>query len=101
MMLIVGLVIYYRGQGAEEHGEPLMEEAQQISGQFKGLSATNPHRGEGLYLWIKTSERDRGIRITQDQADDLESMREGEAIAVTVAPHVEGSRTLWLVSPTD
>ncbi|MDO6462330.1 hypothetical protein Q4485_16590 [Granulosicoccaceae sp. 1_MG-2023] len=98
MMLIIGLLIYYRGQGAQEHGEPVMDEAQAIHGTFKGLSATNPHRGEGLYLWITTPERDRGIRITGDQADALMHYSEGEAIAVTAAPHIAGSRTLWLVT---
>lgn len=98
MMLIIGLVIYYRGQGAEEHGEPVLAERQQISGTFKGVSATNPHRGEGLYLWITTPQRDRGIRITSAQSEALTGYTEGDAIAVEVAPHIAGSRTLWLLS---
>lgn len=95
MMLIAGLIYYYKHEGDETSGELLLAQSQEISGTFKGISAVNPNSRDQYYLWITTVERDRGARLMSDQAEKLATLAIGDALKVWVAPHVEGSKTLW------
>lgn len=95
IMLLAGLYLFYRHEGAETGGEPLFAQTEEIRGEFEGLSSV-ASGGEGRhYLWVITDERRRGPRITADEARRLAILEQGDRVTVFMAPHVKGSRTLW------
>lgn len=96
MMLIVGLIYYYKHEVDEAGGALLLEQSQRISGILKGVSGLNTNSSDQYYLWITTPERDRGARMLSEQLEKLERLNVGEALDVQVAPRVAGSKTLWV-----
>ena len=95
IMLVAGVYLFYRGEGAESAGAPLLEHSVSLSGVFAGLSVVQSG-GEGRhYLWFDSQERRRGPRVTALQASALSVLDTGDPIDVRMAPHVEGSTTLW------
>lgn len=97
MMLLIGVVLFYRGEMAESAGAPVLAESVRVEGRFRSVSQV-ASGGEGRhYLWFDTERRLRGPRITADQAVRLEAaeLADGAPIVVDMAPHVAGSTTLW------
>ena len=95
IMLLTGVYLFYRGEGAESTGLPLFEHSIAVSGTFAGLSVVQSG-GEGRhYLWFDSDSRRRGPRLTALQARALSVLDTGDTIEVRMAPHVEGSSTLW------
>ncbi|MCB1754734.1 MAG: hypothetical protein KDJ38_04385 [Gammaproteobacteria bacterium] len=96
MMLIAGLVYYYKHESDEAGGALLQQQSQAINGAYKGISAVNPNSRDQYYLWITTAERDRGLRLLSSQLEPLANLQAGDRLLVQAAPRVEGSKTLWV-----
>ncbi len=96
MMLIVGLIYYYKAEEDQATGELIVEQSEKIHGSFKGFSGVSPNSRQ-FYLWINTATRVRGFRILPGQLQALSSsFTVGQELVVWAAPRVEGSKTLWV-----
>ncbi len=96
-MLLVGLAIYYTKEGKQRNGELLFEQTVQFSGESAGISVQGAKVESQRILWVKTSERLRGLRIDHLQYKKLQGIGKQLKVNVWAAPRVEGSATLWLV----
>jgi len=94
-MLVAGLYLFYRSESAQTSGVPLLAEAVEVSGLFTGLSVIKSGGAGRHYLWLNANGRDRGPRITAQQATVLQSLDIGQPVLVRMAPTVKGSKTLW------
>lgn len=97
MMLLIGVVLFYRGEMAESAGRPVIAESIRFAGTFDGLSVV-PSGGDGRhYFWFTTpaDDRSRGPRVTAAQAALLRRLSPGDRVVVHIAPHVAGSGTYW------
>ena len=102
LMLVGGLYIYYNGEQSQRDGALIMAEAVELNGAYKGLSIVKSG-GEGQhYLWLTVDGRSRGVRLDVNSHAVIEAvdppLSETEALTVSAAPRVEGSRVLWLAS---
>ncbi len=95
IMLLAGLYLFYRQEGAETGGEALLAQSVEVDGAFEGLSSVTSGGDGRHYLWFISEERRRGPRVTAEQARALEVLMKGDRLTVSMAPHVDGSRTLW------
>ncbi|RUM41847.1 MAG: hypothetical protein DSY80_08220, partial [Desulfocapsa sp.] len=96
LMLIIGLVIYYKGESAQASGELILEQSQQIEGRVKGFSGLTPNSSK-YYFWVTTPQRDRGLRILPKQLDKLDKvLQKGQKVTVIAAPRIDQSRVLWV-----
>jgi len=97
IMLLGGLAFYFLNERRQLHGEILLEQIEEISGRFSGISQQSDKPGAQRILWIKTPSRLRGGRVDYQQAQLLEELGEGDPLTVWAAPKVHGSKTLWVV----
>lgn len=96
LMLMIALWFYYSGEKAQTSGALILQEAQVLEGLFEGLSVVKG-AGEGKhYLWLQAPERKRGARIRPEHTPALAELNKGDAVSVSMAPTVSGSKTLWV-----
>lgn len=95
LMLIIGLVVYFRGESAQINGEPILSELVAREGQFKSVSEVTGIGKSRYYLWYTDGDRARGIRISEQQRHLLSELTLGDELAVEAAPTVDGSNTFW------
>lgn len=101
LMLMIGLYYYYQSERAQLNGPLIIEEAVTLAGEYNGMSELRSG-GEGQhFLWLDTSARRRGVRVTGEQSWRLKQLENplnaGDVLSVTIAPTVSGSKTLWVV----
>lgn len=99
LMLMVGLFFHWRGEQQQTSGTPIHSESQALIGDFdritpRGEKATGKH-----FIWLKTGERTRPIRISYEQKVTLLAgpLNKGDTVQLNAAPTVAGSNVLWLI----
>jgi hypothetical protein len=92
-MLLAGLYLYFNTEAKQMQGALIESQSVRIDGMFKGLSATSDRH----YLWIESDKAARGLRITDDQAQMLESAERGVSMLIEAAPRVPNSNTYWVL----
>ena len=99
LMFIIGLVVFYRNEGAQTDGGPLAAASEQMTGIYQGVSMVKGAGGGRHYLWVGVgeSEERRGFRLQRVQAAGVrDRLAMGDTLTVDVAPTVVGSDTRWL-----
>ena len=96
LMLIIGLIVYYRGEKAQTDGSLIIQESQVVSGHYAGHSVVKGTADGKHYLWLETTTRKRGARINPEYVAVLQGIDKGDAVTVEMAPTVSGSKTLWV-----
>lgn len=104
LMLLGGLYFYYSGEKKQSGGPPILSEAVNLSGDFKGFSELGSGDGAQRFVWFVVGDQQRGARLTIEQLLHLRALEHplvaGDKIEVNIAPTVAGSRTRWLVQIT-
>lgn len=95
-MLIVGLVIYFRGESAQNNGAFVLAEISEREVLFKSVSKVSGIGKAKHYLWVTEGDRQRGFRIAADQVQEFEAFTGGEVLQVETGPRVPGSKTSWV-----
>lgn len=95
IMLIIGLFVYFRGESAQNNGEPVLSELISREGEFKSVSEVSGIGTAKHYLWYTDGDKTRGARITFGQVGKLNELSKGDKLELELAPRVEGSSTLW------
>lgn len=95
-MLVAGLYVYYRNESAQAESAPIRAESVTVAGSFNGMSKVESGGAGQHFLWIQTNSRTRGARLRPLQFVALQSLQQGDAIKVAMAPSVAGSTTFWL-----
>lgn len=108
LMLLAGLWVFYRNEGAQTEAGPLRDASVQWEGVYLGVSQVRAAGTGRHYLWLlpaaegaspelaADSER-RGFRVLLEQAALLrQQLAVDTRVVVDAAPTVEGSQTLWL-----
>ncbi len=96
IMLVVGLYVHYSGENAQISGQAITSESTTLEGIFNGLSRVKGSGSGKHFIWIETAARARGLRLTQQQSQRLQSLQKGSSISILAAPTVSGSTTLWV-----
>lgn len=98
LMLIIGLVFYFRGESAQNNGELILEQQIELVGKYKGLSKVSGIGTTKHFLWLVTNKGERGVRIKPAQMDQVQVLKAGDQIQLLAAPTVEGSKSVWVYS---
>jgi len=98
IMLIIGLFVYFRGESAQNNGEPVLSELISREGEFKSVSKVSGIGTPKYYLWYTNGDKSRGARITFTQVGKLNTLSKGDKLKLELVPRVEGSPTLWAYS---
>jgi|GEM_PF-1123618 len=93
LMLVAGLYLYFNNESRQTQGTMIASQSVEINGVYKGLSATSDRH----YLWVNQGDAARGLRITELQAEVLESVERGTAMKIEAAPRVLNSNTYWVL----
>lgn len=107
LMLLVGLWVFYRNEGAQTEAGPLLAESEQLVGQYQGVSQVRSGGSGRHYLWLRvesggsaSAAQDgarRGFRLLpQHAAMARQQLTLDDDVIVDVAPTVAGSETRWL-----
>ncbi|MEE9319263.1 MAG: hypothetical protein V3U76_02345 [Granulosicoccus sp.] len=96
LMLLAGLYFYYRNESAQADNAPIRAESVTLTGSFSGMSKVKSGGAGQYFLWIDTDSRSRGARLRSSQFEALQSLQQGDAIKVYMAPSVARSTTFWL-----
>ena len=100
LMLIIGLVFYFRGESAQNNGTLILDQSIELVGDFKGLSKVSGIGTTKHFLWLVTSNGERGVRIKPMQTQLVQELQVGDSVQLDAAPTVEGSKTMWIYSLT-
>jgi len=95
IMLIIGLVVYFKGESAQNNGTPILSELVVREGQFKSVSQVSGIGRAKFYLWYITDGRAKGVRVSFSQKQKLSELEKGDALSLEIAPSVVGSNVLW------
>lgn len=105
LMLVIGLIVFYRNEDAQTEQGPLRAASEQVSGRYAGVSVVRA-RGTGRhYLWLESTAVDggedtltrRGYRLSEKQAAAVrEALVLEQTVIAEAAPTVEGSDTRWV-----
>lgn len=95
IMLIVGLVFYFRGESAQNNGEPVLAELVSREGEFKTVSEVSGIGTAKHFLWYTVGDKTNGARITFEQVAKLNQLSKGDRLTLELAPRVAGSNVLW------
>lgn len=95
LMLMIGLYVYFKGESAQIHGEPVLSELVSREGQFKSVSTVSGIGSDKHYLWYLVDDNAKGARVTAEQKAQLSELELGDEMMLELAPKVAGSRTLW------
>ena len=100
LMLLVGLYFHWRGEREQVTGSPINASQQTLVGHFDRITPRGEKTTGKHFIWLRTEERTRPIRITYEQKQALlaKSYDEGDAVQLSAAPTVAGSNVLWLIS---
>lgn len=96
MMLIVGLLFYFKAERSQRTGEYVVDELVSRSGEFKSVSTVSGIGRDKYYLWYTNEKGERGVRINSEQTNALADLSSGDTIELELAPRVAGSNTLWV-----
>lgn len=95
IMLIIGLVVYFRGESAQNNGAPVVAEMISREGVFKSVSEVSGIGTPKHFLWYTNGDRSRGVRMTFKQREQLAGLSKGDALLLELTPRVAGSTTMW------
>jgi len=98
IMLIIGLVFYFRSESAQNNGALILDQTVEIAGEYKGVSKVSGIGTTKHFLWLVTDKGERGVRIQPVQLDKVQALQPGNAIQLQAAPTVEGSKSMWVYS---
>jgi hypothetical protein len=98
LMLVIGLVFYFRGESAQNNGALILDQRVELLGEYKGLSKVSGIGTTKHFLWLVTDKGDRGVRIKPEQLAQVRTLQTGDAIQLQAAPTVEGSQSVWVYS---
>ena len=97
IMLLIGLIFWYRQESAQQSGAHVVAESVGFVGEFNGVSTARSAGGEQFFIWLMQDGNPKTLRITSEQYIEYEKQSVGDAVAITAAPTVSGSSTLWVV----
>jgi len=99
LMLLVGFFFHWNGERKQTSGTPITAELQTLHGEFDRITPRGDKASGKHFIWLRTDERTRPIRITYQQKQELlaSSLSAEDKIQLNGAPTVAGSKTLWLV----
>jgi len=95
LMLMIGLFVYFKGENAQNSGEPVLSELVNRNGQFKSVSEVSGIGQAKYYLWYTVDGGSKGVRITALQKERLDELTVGDTLSLELTPTVAGSKTLW------
>ena len=96
LMLVIALFVYFRGESAQNNGEPVLSELVSREGLFKSVTVVSGIGTPKHFLWYTNGDQTRGVRITPEHREKIIGLPEGVAINLDLVPHVAGSTTLWV-----
>ncbi len=99
LMLAGGLLFQWHGDRRQANNPPIIAQQLVLDGAFDRITPRGDKARGKHYLWLRTEDRTRPIRLTYEQKRALlqTGYTPGELLVVTAAPSVAGSTVLWLV----
>ena len=99
LMLLVGLFFHWNTERQQTAGTPITTEAQTLGGEFDRITPRDDKASGKHFIWLRTADRTRPIRITYEQKQELlaQSLSSGDKVQLHTAPTVSGSNVLWLI----
>ncbi len=100
LMLMAGLSFYWFGERQQTQSEPILEAQENWQGLFDRITPRDDKSTGKHFYWVRIGERTRPVRITYEQKVQLlkNAVDSGAPVELVVAPTVEGSNVMWLVS---
>ena len=98
LMLVAGLLLFYRTEGEQSGGAPIRAESTVATGVHRGISVVRTGGRGQHFLWFDDETRGRrGVRVRAEQDRLLRPLlAEGDALTLDVAPTVAGSTVPWV-----
>jgi len=101
LMLMAGLLYHWHAERQQTQSEPILSAQEHWQGLFDRITPRDDDKVTGKHFyWVTIGDRTRPVRITYEQKRQLqaETVSKGSPVDLTVAPTVEGSSVMWLVS---
>lgn len=99
LMLMVGLFFHWNAEKKQKSGTPITAEQQTLVGEFDRITPRGEKASGKHFIWLRTGERTRPIRITYTQKQELLAgpLSDGDSVQLNSAPTVADSKVLWLI----
>lgn len=100
LMLMAGLLYHWHTERQQTLSKPIVAAQETWQGVFDRITPRDDKVTGKHFYWVRIGERTRPVRVTYEQKVRLqaESVPPGSAVELIVAPTVEGSSVMWLVS---